>query len=81
MIDFEITNSELATFDWRQLYKQGFRTFGSVINTDKSTGGGIHWFAVFGDFRDASAPTIEYFNSSGKMPMNEIIYWMNKKIK
>ncbi len=39
-------------------------TYGIVVNTDVSTGGGIHWFAIFMDFR-STPMTIEYFNSSG----------------
>ena len=38
--------------------------YGVVMNTDHSSGGGIHWFSIFIDFT-ASPHTIEYFNSSG----------------
>jgi hypothetical protein len=38
--------------------------YGVVVNTDISSGSGIHWFAVFIDF-DSTPITIEYFNSSG----------------
>lgn len=45
-------------------YNGAIKSFGIVVNTDVSSGKGIHWFAVFMDF--ASTPcTIEYFNSSG----------------
>lgn len=40
------------------------KKFGCVVNTDVSTGRGIHWFSVFMDF-ESSPATIEYFNSSG----------------
>jgi len=38
--------------------------YGVVVNTDISSGSGIHWFAVFIDFKSTPI-TIEYFNSSG----------------
>ncbi len=79
MIDFEEMGTELAKLDFPALYKQGKRTFGTVINTDVSSGQGIHWFAIFGDFSDNSPYyTIEYFNSSGEAPMDEIYEWMAK---
>lgn len=40
------------------------KNYGLVVNTDVSTGGGIHWFAIFMDFQ-STPMTIEYFNSSG----------------
>lgn len=81
MIDFEKVQSSLATTDWPQKYQEGYRTFGAVFNTDVSTGRGKHWFAIYGCFED-SAPdfTIEYFNSSGELPMDEVTIWM-KKVK
>src|SRR6476661_5116941 len=76
MIDFEKTKSELARLDWPAKYKEGFRTFGSVLNTDTSRGSGKHWFAIYGCFEDdAEEFTIEYFNSSGEMPMDEVTIW------
>lgn len=81
MIDFEQTGSELGILDFAKKYKEGYRTFGTVVNTDYSTGNGIHWFAIFGDFSDNKDKfTIEYFNSSGEPPMDEIIVWF-KKVK
>jgi len=79
MIDFASVGGELATMDWPAEYNKGYRTFGTVINTDKSSGNGIHWFAVFGDFSDdLDSYTVEYFNSSGDLPRDEITVWMNK---
>lgn len=81
MIDFEKTGGDLARLDWPAEYARGYRTFGTVINTDISTGGGIHWFAIFGDFLDENdVYTIEYFNSSGELPPDEIILWL-KRVK
>jgi hypothetical protein len=81
MIDFEKTKSELATLDWPKKYAEGFRSFGTVLNTDHSNGQGKHWFALYGSFEDTDDEfTIEYFNSSGELPMNEISLWM-KKVK
>ncbi len=79
MRDFEKTGSELAVFDWPSKYREGFRTFGTVMNTDYSSGKGIHWFALFGDFSDnLDVFTIEYFNSSGELPIPEVNVWMKK---
>jgi hypothetical protein len=81
MRDFEKTNSELSNFNFKEKFDQGYRTFGTVVNTDYSDGNGIHWFAIFGDFLDNNkCYTIEYFNSSGEPPLDEINIWM-KKIK
>lgn len=81
MIDFETTQSELAKLDWPAKYKEGFRTFGAVFNTDTSRGRGQHWFAIYANFEDnASEFTLEYFNSSGELPMNQISTWM-KRVK
>jgi hypothetical protein len=81
MRDFKKSGSELATFNFSKQYKLGYRTFGTVINTDYSTGGGIHWFAIFGDFlENNNCYTIEYFNSSGESPLDEILVWMKDSV-
>lgn len=81
MIDFEKTHSELSQLDWPKKYKEGYRSFGTVFNTDKSTGRGEHWFSVFASFQDdAQEFTLEYFNSSGELPMDQISRWM-KRVK
>jgi hypothetical protein len=55
-------------------YNGNLEYFGLVCNTDLSSGGGVHWFSIFIDFRpyynmlknNKYEPiTIEYFNSSG----------------
>ncbi len=78
MRDFQKMQTELATLDFPEEYKKKFRTFGTVINTDYSDGNGIHWFALFGDFRKEPF-TIEYFNSSGEEPLDEIHMWMKDR--
>lgn len=81
MIDFEKTNSKLAQLDWPKEYAAGFRSFGTVFNTDVSTGRGQHWMSVYASFQDEDDVfTIEYFNSSGELPMNQLHTWM-KKVK
>jgi len=77
MRDFANTGGELAKIDFAQEYKDGIRCFGVVFNTDKSSGNGQHWYALFGDFNEEPF-TIEYFNSSGDEPQNEIKEWMLK---
>lgn len=50
--------------------QEGYKTYGTVFNTDPSTKGGQHWFAIFFDFRNSGSLydpyTLEYFNSSGE---------------
>jgi hypothetical protein len=77
MIDFEETNSELAKIDFVQKYQSGIRCFGIVFNTDTSLGSGKHWFCIYGDM-SKSPITIEYFNSSGELPLTEISTWIKK---
>ncbi len=67
--------NSLANINLVEKYKQGMRTFGVVINTDYSTGKGEHWFALYGDL-STSPMTLEYFNSSGDDPLNEINTWL-----
>lgn len=77
MIDFAKTGSTLLSLDWPAKYAEGYRTFGTVFNTDKSTGRGTHWFAIYASFEDSEPEhTLEYFNSSGEDPMDEIVQWM-----
>lgn len=77
MRDFASTGSELAKINLSDLIKQKYNTFGVVINTDTSQGNGIHWFCIFIDARYPKSIQIEYFNSSGKDPLDEISVWMN----
>jgi hypothetical protein len=74
----QVKNMNLESFNICKRYNEGYRTFGVVINTDYSTGGGIHWFALFVDMRKDDNWTIEYFNSSGSEPLTEISAWMKK---
>lgn len=69
----------LATMDIAAEYNNGMRCFGVVLNTDYSSGNGKHWFAIFGDFRKKPF-TIEYFNSSGNLPIFEVSSWMKKTV-
>jgi hypothetical protein len=57
------------------------KTFGCVVNTDTSDGGGKHWVAVFVDCRlpTGSPWSIEYFNSAGHTPPNIMIDWMESR--
>lgn len=73
-----IIPTELGTIDMvDNIIDKGYKTFGVVLNTDKRTGGGIHWFALFCDFR-ISPHTIEYFNSSGNKPVRQVQDWLIK---
>jgi|LauGreDrversion4_2_1035121.scaffolds.fasta_scaffold03669_1 hypothetical protein len=67
--DINFINELISNCDNNILtYNGDLKYYGIVINTDKSTGGGIHWFSIFMDFssKDDNEPyRIEYFNSSG----------------
>ena len=77
MRDFEKVGSELAEVDLFDLFESGTKTFGVVLNTDWSSGGGIHWFCIFGEHYGDKI-VIEYFNSSGKQPLPEVQAWLHK---
>jgi len=70
-----VKEKNLANINLTKYFQEGMRCFGVVFNTDYSTGRGIHWFSLFGDFRKEPY-TIEYFNSSGNLPLLEISTWM-----
>lgn len=74
----KITPTALGKLDMTtDVINKGFKTFGVVMNTDVRTNGGIHWFALFCDFRTHPF-TIEYFNSSGNKPVKQIQDWLIK---
>lgn len=80
MIDFAERKTELTKLDIARLMRDGYKSFGVVLNTDKSTGGGKHWFALYGDLNHSGSESdpiqIEYFNSSGNPPMREVANWL-----
>lgn len=81
MIDFQDPhiNTQLATVDLKdQFLNKGIKTFGVVLNTDKTAGHGKHWFCLFGEYYGDKID-IEYFNSSGNCPPPEVQIWLNKK--
>ena len=55
------------------LYKKGYTQIGIVFNTDKSTGSGKHWIALFCDIRpELEYPRITYFDSYAFKPEKQI---------
>lgn len=77
MIDFMEKNTELARVDLKNLIDQGYDCFGVVLNTDVSTGRGKHWFCIYGELSPEKV-TIEFFNSSGRPPMDPVREWIEK---
>lgn len=67
----KLKKSNLKTIDFYEQFKKGKTKFGTVVNTDYSSGRGIHWFAIFVDL-SGETNTVEYFNSSGENPLSEI---------
>lgn len=76
MIDFDVVKSELATMDIRKILLR-YNSLGVVINTDTSDGRGIHWFCIYCDLKTRPV-SLEYFNSSGNLPVPEIHAWLVK---
>lgn len=58
---------------------KGYDCFGTVLNTDKSSGGGQHWFAMFGDFRDPKKYTLEIYNCAGGPMDINLQGWMHQQ--
>lgn len=76
MRDFKNKGDTLATVNiYNDIYKQGYNTFGCVVNSDRYSGNGTHWMAIFGDFRNKDKFTVEFFNSSGQSPCYEFSSW------
>lgn len=79
-IDFAEHNTELATINFVDMLKnKEYDCLGVVLNTDVSTGPGKHWFALFVDMRK-SPITFEFFNSSGRLPVQEMQIWLIEKV-
>ena len=95
MIDFDDTNDELNKHKLHDIYlgnkskntilgkmQVPCRTFGCAINSDVSSGKGIHWMALFVDMRpqnEGEPWTIEFFNSAANSPQDSINKWMDAK--
>jgi len=63
----------LCSLDIRALNKKGYTQIGIVFNTDKSTGPGKHWIALFCDIRpELEFPRITYFDSYANKPEKEV---------
>jgi len=77
MRDFEKVGTALATVDIASKFRGSYKTFGVVLNTDFSSGGGIHWFCLFGEHLGDKI-VLEYFNSSGRPPLAEVQAWLQK---
>lgn len=88
LMDFENYDSSLRrlqfTDDGIAYNGKIYKSFGCVVNTMKMSGDLTkvgHWVALFGDFRNPQAKTIEYFNSSGRSAPPEMWSWMSKSAK
>lgn len=77
MADWE--NCELARYDWGPFLAAapGGATFACVHNTARTSDrSGKHWVTTFIDTRAPSAPTVEYFNSTGRPPAAGLARWL-----
>lgn len=79
MIDFASpnVNSELNQLSIDDILNNGKRFMGCVINSDVTSGRGIHWMALVIDLRTPRW-TVEFFNSTGNAPVARIVDWMAK---
>lgn len=77
MRDFDKVKSELSRINIAHEFANNHKTFGVVLNTDVSSGGGIHWFCLFGEKR-SDRVQLEYFNSSGRAPLEEVQIVLNR---
>lgn len=77
MIDFNEHNmhgkkdENLGTIDLVEKIKQGYLTFGVIINTDPHNRGGSHWFALYFELKNNEF-SLEYYNSAGQNPAPSI---------
>lgn len=82
MIDFAKMGTQLSKVDPLALKRDGNDCLACVINTDVSTGRGIHWFCIYVDLAHAGTVEdpiqLEYFNSSGYSPRQEIQTWLEQ---
>lgn len=79
MIDFDKNETHLALVNLVEEYQKGIRRMGCVINTDKSSGSGIHWFCIYIDMTDDKKWTLEYFDSAGDYPKKSVHQWLNNQ--
>lgn len=79
-IDFKVwKGSRLAELKMGDLYKNGKRRYGLIINLDKHNQSGSHWVAVYINLCDCDKPySVEYYDSVGKPPKKEILTYMNE---
>jgi hypothetical protein len=71
--------NSLCSLDIKALYNKGYRQIGIVFNTDKSTGPGEHWIALFCDIRpELEFPRITYFDSYADKPEKEVSQLMKR---
>ena len=78
MVDFDEQETRLAQTDLCDAYDKNKRRAGCVINTDKSTGSGIHWFCIFCNLT-GDKWTLEYFDSAGDYPKKSVHTWLNSQ--
>jgi hypothetical protein len=84
-IDFDYKDSlgqcvsnELCNIDLKKLFKKGIKFIGITFNLDPHYKPGIHWVSMFIDFE---SDTIEYFDSFGIAPPEEVYKLVNKFIE
>lgn len=68
--------TDLGKIDlYTDVVKLGYSYFGCVLNVDTYDGGGKHWVSLFVDVPNK---TLEYFDSVGRPPFEDVTKWMEK---
>jgi hypothetical protein len=78
MNDFIRVKSPLNTIDMVDVFNK-YKKFGVVLNTDNSSGGGIHWYCIYGELigeLSNGVINIYYFNSVGGHTLKSAQNWI-----
>lgn len=74
-IDFYEYDNEVRDIDFKKYLRNGKKRFSILLNTDNRFGKGKHWICMFIDL-SGKKWTIEFFNSSGRNPCENVVKLM-----
>ena len=70
--------SELCNFNLQEQINSGKTKIGIIFNTDKHTGGGIHWLSLFINIKKGE---IFFYDSAGNKPAKQIQVFIDRVIE